>query len=666
VAAQSVGMAVELPLGGYYRAGSWVPINCALTNQGTAADVAINAQVHEYGPNPVVHPYELSVSLPSPAYRRYFLYLMPPGFMGTRPIEVQLLQDRRVLARQELSLNALNEGDLLVAVVTPQEGGFGGLAGLKVPPGTRPNVGYAGSGYGSGNRPQGQVQLAYVKPELAPDRAIGYQVADMVVVNSLPSAALSPAQEQALTRWVQAGGTLVVTGGADAAALQTPAMRALLPAEVTGTVPLDSASALRALAGSQAVTPPPSPQSQLVVTACRPKAGATVVEVRPGVPILCSWFVGAGKVVFLTADPTRPPLRGWDGITELLRQQLFHPPQATPYLTAIDWGMSGPPAAYGGYNQYGRQPALLSNACLQVSQMGVPGVTFVGLFLVAYIVALVPVNYYLLKRRDRRELAWVTTPLIILAFSGLAYAVGYGTKGGQVVLAQAGVVEASAGQTAAPSLTYLGLFSPGKTRYDLSTEDGTVPLMLAESGDQASHRGARVIEGDAFGLKDVPIDMWDMALFRADNVVELGEGFQSTLHESSGELTGRVTNRTPFDLEDAVLLTGGASPISWGSFRRGDTRSVSGAWNPISSGSLLPPAVVQTVHGTDAVARMRRALMESLTTWSPGSYGATFWSQPRDPILLGWVNRPLIPARVDGHSVRDQATNLFIVHLPVK
>src|SRR2546425_13211209 len=94
--------------------------------------------MQEYGPNPTLRTYELSVSLPSPAYRRYSLYLKPAGFYGTRPLEIQLLQDRRVIARPGPTPGALNEGGRVGAGITPQGGGFGGRAGpqgpLRVPP----------------------------------------------------------------------------------------------------------------------------------------------------------------------------------------------------------------------------------------------------------------------------------------------------------------------------------------------------------------------------------------------------------------------------------------------------------------------------------------------------------------------------------------------------
>src|SRR5207253_2795153 len=144
-------------------------------------EVQINAQIQEYGPNPAVRTYELSASLPSPAYRRYSLYVKPPGFYGTRPFEVQLLQEGRVIAKQEPPLTPLNEGDRLVTVITPEEGRFGALAGTHVPATAAPAYGYRQT-----NRNPGQVQVAYVKPELAPDRDIGYQIADLIILSGLP------------------------------------------------------------------------------------------------------------------------------------------------------------------------------------------------------------------------------------------------------------------------------------------------------------------------------------------------------------------------------------------------------------------------------------------------------------------------------------------------
>jgi hypothetical protein len=36
------------------------------------------------------------------------------------------------------------------------------------------------------------------------------------------------------------------------------------------------------------------------------------------------------------------------------------------------------------------------------------------------------------------------------------------------------------------------------------------------------------------------------------------------------------------------------------------------------------------------------------------------------PVLIGWVTRPLVPARVNGREVNNQANHLFLIHLPLK
>jgi hypothetical protein len=92
------------------------------------------------------------------------------------------------------------------------------------------------------------------------------------------------------------------------------------------------------------------------------------------------------------------------------------------------------------------------------------------------------------------------------------------------------------------------------------------------------------------------------------------------------------------------------------------------------SGAILPRAALSTVRGSGAPARMRRALVEPLTSWGGGSPGGYPGGPPTGfsgggtshPVLLGWVTRPIVDARVDGRPVREQTAHLFIVHLPAK
>ena len=394
---------------------------------------------------------------------------------------------------------------------------------------------------------------------------------------------------------------------------------------------------------------------------------------RPGVRCCPEWRFGAGRVVFLAADPAHPPLRGyWDGLTDLWLFYLLAPASATPYLAAID---AASQFGAGGYSFNGRLP-LLSNACLQVSQFDVPS------FRVHRpVLALVQSSCScrsttsVLKRRDRRELAWLSTPAMRFAFSGLAYLVGYGPKGGQAVLAQAGVVEVWAGWrsvqvfgrsgvqatsperrpgggtaarsgagprgeaggarlNAAPALTFLGLFAPRKTRYDLAAEEGAVPLMPAELGNGSGRRQLRVVESDGFALKDVSMDIWDMALFRGDTVGRAGRRLPVG-PEGGGREAGRP-GRQPLAVRPGggALLTGGVVQ-RWGTLRRGET----------GGGHSLEPARRQ--HGPPARGNDDRPRHQCPATDAPRDRRAADHLEPcqlRRPRL--GAARPSHPARL--------------------
>ena len=92
-----------------------------------------------------------------------------------------------------------------------------------------------------------------------------------------------------------------------------------------------------------------------------------------------------------------------------------------------------------------------------------PGADVVGLFLLAYVLILVPINYLVLKRLDKKEWAWVTVPALVVVFAVTTYGVGYAAKGSSVFVNRAAVVETTAGERQAGLYTELGLFSPHRT-----------------------------------------------------------------------------------------------------------------------------------------------------------------------------------------------------------
>lgn len=125
------------------------------------------------------------------------------------------------------------------------------------------------------------------------------------VIGDVRPESLSPEQVEALRGLVERGRTLIVCGGADQARLRGWEQAGLLAAPVRGirTVP-----GLRGLARRYGRADLVSPIAVADVGAVSPPARILLAE--RGLPLVIERPLGAGRLLFVTFDPTRPPFRG--------------------------------------------------------------------------------------------------------------------------------------------------------------------------------------------------------------------------------------------------------------------------------------------------------------------------------------------------------------------
>lgn len=356
---------------------------------------------------------------------------------------------------------------------------------------------------------------------------------------------------------------------------------------------------------------------------------------------------GLGLVRVLPYDFARAPYRGSPGTVEQIRLALAEAREVRARAQNLSDAAATP-----NEPSYGR--STLGEACYAIGEMDAPPMGTIALFLGAYLVCLVPVNYAILKRRDRKEWAWVTTPAIVLLFSTLAYGIGFGIKGGRVFLSRVGVIEATAGAPVGAGHSYVGLFSPRKTRYDLAISEprGLLSEWQPHSSDDQG-RALTVHQEERWSATGAELDMWSMRVFSVEHPVDLGEGIvarwdRPPMPES---LAGSITNRTPYDLEGCWLIVGGRA-FSLGDLARGASvdpaRLVAG-----SSMNFTHDLLPSSLKGAGPVPRLQRAVLESL---GQGVVGGA-------PRLIGWLRRPPFDVTVDGRPTRETTAHLVAVKL---
>lgn len=648
-AAAQTTLVAEAGLGGYYKSQRWLPVNVRITHQGGPVKVEARARFTQ-GLRSHTECRIPAHEVRSGASEERTLYIRTPMSYSSQPLTLELFRDGRLLNAQTPQLTLVNDGDWLALGIG------GGDSTLKLLTTLSLHSGSAAPSANPWNRnQQPKVNVGIQPAARTPDQWQGLQAADMVVLGDVTERDLSPEQAAAIRDYVAAGGLLVIWGGANWNRLTTPLFNELLPARITGGATLTSSDDLRQLTAER------GPRGRYAVAVAKPKPGAVVLASENGTPLAVSGRFGSGTVKLLTFDPSAAPFRDWKGVTGLWKALLLNdrPKSLVQTLANTDDN------AQFGYRRYNGGATRLADAPFSIPQLDIPAFYVVALFLLAYIVVLVPVNYFVLKARDKKEYAWLTTPAIVLVFSFGAYLIGYGFKGGRTLVVKAGLIEAYAGQPAAPNLFYAGLFSPRKTAYDIrltttgATADGPASL-FSQPGAEEGGPPFKSVQQDGQHVNDFAVDMWAMRVLKSEGITRLGNGITGAIQERGGAVTGAVRNGSSLDLEGCFVVTATAiAPL--GTLAAGQEVKVTEASKTAqSSGAALPAALLKEIRGTKEEMRMRRAVLLPLC-----SAGAPNPAAAADggPILVGWVKGQAAGLEINGREPREMAATLMMVHL---
>ena len=681
-------------IAGRYRAGTWCPVTVTLLNPAgemlsgqvqVLTDPGRNRPGMGRGAPPTLFARPATLSArPGPQTFQVYTRGLDTGqdSVVVRFVEGRARGDGRTRAQADtqdtktapaISGAAVRDTDLLLVGFGGDPGAFTSLNGRALGLGHVPGA----SALPGGSNAPATAQVAEAGLADLPDKAAGYSGADAFLLRSdAPLEALTEAQADALRGWVAGGGHLVVCGGIDPARFGAAFYQGLLPASVGGARPpvtLPGAGPTGALA----LTPKPSP-------------GVRVLRSAPdGAPLIVSGPYGAGRVTLTAFDPTAAGLQvpgfNLSGLwRQLLGGGLAGSAAVLPHVAGREENY------HAGYFDGSERP-LLSGVVVRGASLDAPGTSVIGLFLLVYLIVLVPVNYLVLKRLDRKELAWVTIPVLVLVFALGTFGVGYAAKGGAVFVNRAAIVETTAGRREAGVYSEIGLFSPRRTSYDLALPGANTLAAVPNPGFSNGFRGGGTGDGQAVSparfvqtpegvtLPDTSVNMWAMRSFDVQSTTDLGGTLDSALKQQRGQVTGTLTNHTAHALTDCVLLQGslftrlgdlapGASvPVSL-------PASVGGAGR---GGGLSLPGNPGGANAGDIHARMRAALTDylgSLSRPDPNSFGPQgqaaplYQPSPNEALLLGWSDDPALAGpspRVDGRTVKENAVTLVIVHLPI-
>ncbi|WP_395139888.1 hypothetical protein, partial [Armatimonas sp.] len=382
-------------------------------------------------------------------------------------------------------------------------------------------------------------------------------------------------------------------------------------------------------------------------------------------------WVNAGGIL-VHPEETDTPER-----VELLGAGRIVHTSATPSVKALvaPWNYVGSlRARFAGQEEenYASSMAGLFPQVLKSSGMQAPPFSTIALFLGAYLLAVVPLQYLILRRLDKREWAWGTTPLLAGAFALGAYVVGGQGRSRAAFYNTAAVIETAAGRTTGAAVARFGLYSPDRTTYSLTAPTADTSFFRTV-GDLSSLSSAQV-PGQPTRLQDFAVPQWAMrsvSLYTTD--LPLGGGVTASLKRRGAVLEGTVTNNTGVTLE-SVQVHFGTGRALIPNLAPGATQTVGLSF--YGQETLLHRVVSGPPPSPDSKEAARRffpMLSNSVPDEQPSVYGNPsrnrYGSVTRtnEALITALTSQELVPVTIEGGRATPRTTDsLLIIHVPIE
>ena len=613
-------MSVTAGFDGYCHTGGWCPLYVILSNEGAG----VEGELRVAGDTTDLDEYARLVVLPANSRKGYFLYV--PSNNSSRLV-VQLLADGELISSRSVTISWLDEQSRLYGVASSDPSALNFLNDVA-PPG-------AGAA------------VAHLDLQSLPSNPLGWESLDVLILNDVDTTFLSSEQRRALETWVAHGGHLIVGGGAGAARTvsgltdpSTGSGRGLLPVTVGGARSVDDLWALGEQFGA-ALSTGPYAVSEVVLG-----DGEALIE-QGDLVLLARRVYGTGRVDFLAFDAGLNPFVRWDDNSRLWENIV-----GTRVVGARRL------AVRNGYNA--------RDAVNAIPGLKLPSTLQILAFMLVYTLLIGPVNYVVLRKLDRRELAWLTIPVLIAGFTGCAYLTGFQVRGTVAIVHRLAAVyvpqEAGVGRVS----QVVGLFSPRRTNYDVRAMDAQVrEISDSYYGGPTGQRLRVLEEADGVTVAGLRVDVGGIQPFVAEGYVNAPpvEADPKLIGDTAGGLwlEGMARNGS-LPLKEAVLIVGGGEQ-RLGDLEAGEEFTFSLPLYvslPSYSYDDMPGRILGTAGYWDDQTLYRR--YELLQALFP--YGASN-SLAEGVYLVGWVEEgvPLPVEVVDrSHSTVEMA--LYVYELP--
>ena len=390
-----------------------------------------------------------------------FSSLINPGQMMPR-ILIRVVDEngRSIGVAKELSLDKV----LVIEASVRTVGMIGPASGLEQLP--------VLPGLASSTRTgQKNLEILNLDASRLPARAEGLESLDSIVLDTSNPEFLNTidaGRATALKGWVADGGHLVIVAATQRQALLDSSLKEILPAIPSGSTRSFDLGAIESLVGSR--NPIVGTGKAITVTKFDQlqERGGMVIDTASSSPLLDRGTHGFGRVTLVGVDVHDGPFAAWKDRALFWSKALELRRKLTD---TTDINSNDPLSKSASFyqNKAGDLAALLRSSIDQFQGIKVVGFGLVVSMILAYLVAIGPGDYLLVKYGLKRpEMTWLTFPIIVLAITSVTYMLTYRMKGQDLRINKIDVLDIDYISKTSRGWSVASIFSPVNADYDSS------------------------------------------------------------------------------------------------------------------------------------------------------------------------------------------------------